>query len=185
MTLNLDLNESIELKISKKKNLPLRNEDWIKIPFFMFFSSIFYFIATEILLDKSSKGLKLYIFFFLSLYFFLIFTMIKNYYKRYLVAFKWEYILTNRRLIIINHKNQIENSFYYDNFPKIELEQYALGNDYIIIGEKDSILAESRSPISYRVGINFSENDFTLYNIENVKAIYNLLKSKVINYTVE
>ena len=84
----------------------------------------------------------------------------------------------------MNHKNSIENSFFYNNFPTIEYEENAYGNGCIIIGEKESLFAESKSLTNYRVGVNFSEDDIILYNIENVKNVYNILKTKITNYTI-
>jgi len=179
MHLNLDSTECIELEIIKTKQIPLRNEDWIKIPFFVFFSMLLYFIMENFLFKNFSKGFHAYFIFFLIIYIYIVFVIIRNYYKRYLVGFKWKYIITNKRLLIINHKNLIENSFYYNDFPKIKL-QYGIPNDYIIIGEKEPFLEESNSLLNKRVGINFSENDLILYNIESVENIYNTLKSKII-----
>lgn len=181
MNLTLDLDESIEFEILKNQKLPVRIEDWIKIPFFIFFSFLLYYITKEISINNFSKVFQVYSFFFSFLYVFIIFTIIKNYYKRYLTAFKWRYILTNKRLLIIDHKNSLQHSFYFDCFPQIELVENLLGHDYIIIGKKESLFEGSGSLISYRGGINFSEDDILLYNIENIKSIYNLLKSKIVN----
>jgi hypothetical protein len=185
MEIPLDPKESIEFLVAKKKYLPLRNEDFIKIPMIVFLLIFAYFIIKNISSEGFSKVFAAYFSFILLLFVYVIFTVIKNYYKRYLVATKWEYIITNKRLIVINHKNSIENSFYYDNFPKIEFGENLNGNGHIIIGEKEPFLAESKSLISYRVGVNFSEDDIVLYNIENVKSIYNLIKSRVIKYSIE
>lgn len=180
MEINLQPEESIELIISKKKYPPLRNGDWVKIPMFLIFPFLPYFII-KTPLKELNEGFGIYFLLMLIIFLFFAFTVIKNYYKRYLIAFKWKYIITNKRLLIINHKNSIENSFYYDNFPTMELEENAYGNGCLIIGEKEPFWAESKSLTNYRVGVNFSENDFILYNIENVKNVYNILKSKITN----
>lgn len=180
MQITLNPEEFIELLVTKKKILPLRNEDWIKIPMLIFFSFLLYFISINTL-KGFSQAFSAYLVFILIIAAYLFFSVIRNYYKRYLVAFKWKYILTNKRLLILNHKDEIEKSFYYDNFPQIEFSENLYGNGYIIIGEKEPFLAESKTLISYRVGVNFSEADLVLYNIKNVKKVYNLVQSKIIS----
>ena len=184
MKINLNPEESIELIITKKKYPPLRNEDWLKIPMFLIFPFFLYFIINKTSLKELTEGFGINFIFILFIFLFFAFSVIKNYYKRYLVAFKWKYIMTNKRLLIMNHKNSIENSFFYNNFPTIEYEENAYGNGCIIIGEKESLFAESKSLTNYRVGVNFSEDDIILYNIENVKNVYNILKTKITNYTI-
>ncbi|MEW5677557.1 hypothetical protein ABGT15_14700 [Flavobacterium enshiense] len=184
MEINLNPEESIELLIPKKKYPPLRNEDWVKIPMFFIFPFFLYFIISKSSLKELTEGFGIYFLFILIAYPFFVFIVIKNYYKRYLVAFKWKYIMTNKRLLIINHKNLIEKFFNYEDFPQIEFEENAYGNGCIIIGDKESLFAESKSLTNYRVGVNYSEEDLILYNIENVKNVYNILKSKITNYTI-
>ncbi|MDR6761327.1 hypothetical protein J2Y38_001536 [Flavobacterium sp. 2755] len=181
----LNSEESIEFLVAKKRYLPLRREDFIRIPMLAFFSFLAYLMAKNIFLNGFSKGFTAYFSFILLIYVYLLFIVIKNYCKRYLVAFKWKYIVTNKRLLILNHKNSIENSFYYDNFPQIEFTENLSGNGFITIGEKEPFLSESSSLISYRVGVNFSEEDIVLYNIKNVKNVCNLIKSRITNYAVE
>lgn len=186
MEATLEPEESIEFIVTKKKYLlPLKNEDFIKIPMLVFFSILGYLITKNIFSGSFSKEFVAYFWFILLVFTYFLFTVIKNYYKRYLVAFKWKYIVTNKRLIIINHKSSFENSFYYNNFPQITFSENLYGNGYIIIGKEEPFLAESSSFLHYRVGVNFSEEDFILYNIENVKNVYNSVKSKITNYSIE
>lgn len=184
MEINLNPEETLDFIIAKKKYPPLRNEDWVKIPMFLIFSFFIFFIARDFSLENLTNDFGIYFLFFFISYLYFSFKVINNYYKRYLVAFKWKYIITNKRLLIINHKNLIEKFFYYDNFPTIELEENAYGNGCLIIGEKEPFWAESKSLTNYKIGVNFSEDDFILYNIENVKNVYNILRTKITNYTI-
>ena len=179
MKINLEPEESIELILKKKKYLPLRNADWIKIPMFLISPFLIFTLLLEFKIENIKEGFGLFTISFVMVYLYFFLKVINNYYKRYLVAFKWKYVLTNERLIIIKHKNLIEKFFYYNDFPNFECEENAYGNGCLIIGEKEPFFAESYSPTNYNVGINYSEEDFILYNIENIKNIYNILKTKV------
>lgn len=180
MNLNLDTDENIELIVKKKKSIPLRKEDFLKIPMLIFASIFIYFFFKNDYFKGKNPFLNLYFIFFGVLTISFIFYVLNNFYKRYLNVFRTEHILTNKRLIIVDHKHKIQEFFYYENFPKVEFEENIFNsNGSIIIGEREPLLAESRSLISYRVGVNFSENDTIIYNVINIKNIYNDLKSKI------
>lgn len=174
----LEADEKIEKVISKRKYLPLRNEDWIKIPMFIFFV-FFSFLFTNNWNLKNN--VNIFTFTFIALFLFFLIKIINNYYKRYLNAFIWKLIITNKRLIIIDHYEKVIKSYFFNQFPEILYEENAYGNGCIIIGKKEPLFGVSKSMTHYRVGVNFDENDTILYNIENVKDVFNELSSKINN----
>lgn len=172
MEIKLNPDEYIDFSIQKNKNLPFRVEDLLKLVILVMLS----FFITQIFYDIKRFNMQfsmahLILILIISA---VIITLLVNFYKRFLVAYKWEYIVTNQRLMIKNHKNLIEHSFYFNCFPSLNFEENAYGNGYLIIGERESLFTES-----FR--LNLSENDIMLYNIIKIKEVYSILKSKIAN----
>ncbi|MCV2487230.1 hypothetical protein OD917_20015 [Flavobacterium sp. SH_e] len=172
MEIKLNPDEYIDYSIQKNKNLPFRVEDLLKLVILVMLS----FFITQIFHDIKRFNMQfsmahLILILIISA---VIITLLVNFYKRFLVAYKWEYIVTNQRLIIKNHKNLIEHSFYFNCFPSLNFEENAYGNGYLIIGEREPLFTES-----FR--LNLSENDIMLYNIIKIKEVYSILKSKIAN----
>ncbi|KAF2517905.1 hypothetical protein [Flavobacterium foetidum] len=184
MQIDLNPEEEIEFVISKRKSFPFRDEDFLRIPMLIGVLFILYF-ANNTFSRGFSKGFVAYFYLISALFSFILFSVVKNYYKRLLIAFKWKYIVTNKRLFVLNHKNTIEHSFYYDNFPEINFSENLYGNGYLIIGKKQPVFSSSSSFLHYRMGVNFSEEDLILYNIENVKNVSKLIKSRITNYATQ
>lgn len=172
MEIKLNPDEYIDFSIQKNKNLPFRVEDLLKLVILVMLS----FFITQIFYDIKRFNMQfsmahLILILIISA---VIITLLVNFYKRFLVAYKWEYIVTNQRLMIKNHKNLIEHSFYFNCFPSLNFEENAYGNGYLIIGEREPLFTES-----FR--LNLSENDIMLYNIIKIKEVYSILKSKIAN----
>ena len=172
MEIKLIPDEYIDFSIQKNKNLPFRVEDLLKLVILVMLS----FFITQIFYDIKRFNMQfsmahLILILIISA---VIITLLVNFYKRFLVAYKWEYIVTNQRLMIKNHKNLIEHSFYFNCFPSLNFEENAYGNGYLIIGEREPLFTES-----FR--LNLSENDIMLYNIIKIKEVYSILKSKIAN----
>ncbi|MGE8342533.1 MAG: hypothetical protein ACN6OI_15995 [Flavobacterium sp.] len=170
MKINLNPDEHIDFSIQKKRYFPFRLEDLLKLVIFVMFSFFIY----QIFYDMERFNTKFSMHDLIPILMFsTVFIIVGvNFYKRFLVAYKWEYIVTNQRLIIKNHKNLIEHSFCFNCFPSLSFEENAYGNGFLIIGKKEPVFLESAR-------INLSENDIVLYNIVKVKEIYSILKSKI------
>jgi|SRR5690554_2929223 len=173
---HLNKEEEIELIIDKKKSFPFVVEDFFKL-FLLFFSV---FIINQISYDLERFHIEVGLIDIVPISFISIIwiVIIVNFHRRYTIAYKWKYIITNQRLIIINNKNSIKHSFVFKAFPNLTFEENAYGNGFIIIGEKEPVFMD------YQIRINLSENDIKLYNIKNVKSIYNILKQKIENNTI-
>ncbi|PBI88395.1 hypothetical protein BSF41_25230 [Flavobacterium sp. ACN2] len=172
MNIKLNPDEYIDFSIEKNKYLPFKVEDLLKLIIIVMFS----FFVSQIFYDikRFNKQFSITDLIPLVMMSSVLIILIVNFYKRFLVAYKWEYIVTNQRLIIKNHKNLIEHSFYFNCFPTLNFEENAYGNGYLVIGEKEPVfLGSSR--------LNLSENDIVLYNILKVKEVYSILKSKITN----
>lgn len=179
MNIKLNPDEYIDFSIDKNKYLPFKVEDLLKLIILIMLS----FFVNQIFYDikRFNKQFSITDLIPLAMMSTILIILIVNFYKRFLVAYKWEYIVTNQRLIIKNHKNLIEHSFYFNCFPSLNYEENAYGNGYLIIGEKESVFSESQSFLNYRIGVNLSEDDIILYNITKVKEVYSILKSKITN----
>ena len=162
--------EEIIETISHKNYPPFRQEDWLRtiliIPFFalgvfMMFNNGFSFFSLIII----SIGIIYFVQIFL----------------RWKKIIQLEYLLTNKKLLIYNKVNKkIEHSFEFTNFPKMTLRENAYNFGFIIIGEKEPILAVSKSIMGIRGGVNMKDHKIVLENLPNAKEIYNLLKNKTI-----
>jgi hypothetical protein len=182
MGITLNPSECIDFIIQKKKYFPFKVEDLLKLLVIVMFSFFINLILNDI--KRFNKDFSVTDLIPLLMMIIVFITLLINFYKRFLIAYKWKYIVTNQRLVIINHKDVIESSFYFNDFPSLNFQENAYGNGYLIIGDKEPVFAESKSFTSYRVGVNFSEEDFILYNIENVKNVYNIIKERIANYTI-
>ena len=169
-------NEEIEKIVSKKKYLPLRNEDWIKIPMLIFFI-FFSFLFTDNW--NLTNNFNLFLIPFLITFFVFIFKVTINYYKRIRNAYYWKLIITNERFIVTDEKSRILQEYYFSNFPEMTYEENAYGNGCLIFGETEPLFGVSKSIFRISVGVNFEENNNILYNIESIKKVFNEINSKI------
>lgn len=161
-------NENFEFEIEKTKSFPFLNSDWLFLFFFLFIGFI---INMEIdRLENFSQNNYSLIVPIIFIIFVLILFLI-NLHKRYIIAYKWKYLITNQRLIVINHKNKIEKDFSFENFPKLKYEENVFNSGIIIIGE-----TKKSKEYPYR---NFESISFDLYNVKDIRKIYTFLSEKI------
>ena len=81
MKINLEPEESIELILKKKKYLPLRNADWIKIPMFLISPFLIFTLLLEFKIENIKEGFGLFTISFVMVYLYFFLKVINNYYK--------------------------------------------------------------------------------------------------------
>jgi len=171
--------ESIIKTLYPKKVIPLRIEDWVKMPFFIIFCFLFAVILKYNLSDSVQfRQLYDYIILPLIIIFGLSMTVGKLFFRR-LGVVNSIYYITNQRVIIYNISSaRTIKSFYFDNFPEMECRENLNGFGYIILGEKASLGVSNGWGTA---GINMLEHKFVLNNITNVKAEYDFIKKMILN----
>ncbi|MHC5202283.1 hypothetical protein [Myroides sp. LJL119] len=177
-SINLHENEKIELVLKKTTDIPFRSKDYLSV----------LFIALNLVCVFLILKINLFTIFITPSYlvFLLIFIFsIKQlcdfgiyYYKRYLNAFKSTIILTNKRLVFIDHKKQPIYNLYYNNLPEISYHSNKKGNGYLVIGKKQKIFFTFKFFIFYGQKLKLMDNDLVFFNIKQVQTLYNLLQVK-------
>ena len=172
--------EKIERILNQKTNIPLRIEDWIKIPLSIFICFVFSFFILKSF-DKSEAELTLikYILIFV-ITFFILYQTIGSLFKRWREVNVSTYAITNVRLIIFDKStSKIKHSFSFVEFPNLTYRENAYNFGFIIIGTPEPFF-EQQSFLS-KAGVNLKDDEIVLYNLKNVKVEYDYLKSRIIN----
>lgn len=174
----LNSDEFILKTLHPKKNIPLRLEDWVKMPFFTLFCIVLLIIFRPLESDTLQKH-QLYKYLITPMVIFLGIAMtIGKLYFRRLRTINSTYYITNKRIIIFNKSfGDTIKSFFFNNFPEIEYRENAYGFGYIIIGKKEPLANRGYKS----VGINPLEHKNVMNNIVNVKTEYDFINSLILN----
>ncbi|MCV9931155.1 hypothetical protein OIU80_02575 [Flavobacterium sp. LS1R47] len=168
--------EVLVQEIRHTKEIPFRLEDLFTIPIFTI-----NFIILIILLKPSEdseinnhKELYYYIIVPILISFYLFLT-IGRISIRLFKTKSTKFFLTNQRIIFRDLNSEIINeSFKLENLI-LNYKEKANDSGYIIIKKQEEIAkSEETSFISQR-GINFFEEKNVIYNIANVKSVFNLI----------
>jgi hypothetical protein len=176
----LGKDENIERILNQKTNIPLRIEDWIKIPLSIFICFVFSFFILKSF-DKSEAELTLikYVLIFVITCF-ILYQTIGSLFKRWREVNVSTYAITNVRLIIFDKStSKIKHSFSFVEFPNLTYRENAYNFGFIIIGTPEPFF-EQQSFLS-KAGVNLKDDEIVLYNLKNVKVEYDYLKSRIIN----
>lgn len=170
--------ESIVKILNPTKSIPLRLEDWVKMPFFIIFCIILSIIFKP---DSQADLQTIQLYNFLIIPLILIFglsmTIGKLLFRR-LETINSIYYITNRRIIFFDKSSQsIKKSFSFNNFPNLDYRENAYGFGYIIIGNQEPVANRG----GRMIGINPLEHKDVMNNIVNVQAEYNLIKKLASN----
>lgn len=170
--------ESIIKILYPKKSIPLRLEDWVKMPFFILFCIVISIVFKPY--DSSDLHFKqLYYYLLLPLIVIFGFLMtIGKLFLRRLKTINSVYYITNQRVIIFNqHSTDTIKSFFFNQFPEIDYRENAYGFGYIILGKKEPLFVYG----GRMGGINILEHKDVMNNIVDVKAEYDLIKKLTLN----
>ena len=176
----LGKDEKIERILNQKTNIPLRIEDWIKIPLSIFICFVFSIFILKSF-DKSEAELTLikYILIFVITCF-ILYQTIGSLFKRWREVNVSTYAITNFRLIIFDKStSKIKHSFSFVEFPNLTYRENAYNFGFIIIGTPEPFF-EQQSFLS-KAGVNLKDDGIVLYNLKDVKVEYDYLKSRIIN----
>lgn len=162
-------NEEIDFEIKKKRKFPFLVSDLLYVFIIFIFSVIFQTISFSTIHVFSSETFFTII--PILVFVFFIGICFNQFYDRYINIFKWKIYLTNLRLVVIDQKGFLIKEFYFDSFPKLSFNEDAYQNGTLIIGET------VRTKIyPYR---GYESYSFDLYNIIDVKSIFNYIQNKI------
>lgn len=163
--MNLKDGEIIIQEIEHSNKIPFRLEDLIRMPFAIIFMVFFVLIFD----NKEGINKDLFHFFLIPLIvLFLIYLTIGRIFIRWYVVKSSRFFLTNKRLIFVDLTGRLINkSFDLSNVP-LSCRESVNGNGYIIIGKTE--------PLFQGRGINLFEDKDVMYNLKNVKKVYEEIK---------
>lgn len=178
----LEKDENIERILNQKTNIPMRIEDWIKIPLSIFICFVFSFFILKSF-DKSETELILIKYILISaITCFILYQTIGNLFKRWRKVNVSTYAITNFRLIIFDKSaSKIKHSFSFIEFPNLTYRENAYNFGFIIIGKPEPFFEQQS--FQSKAGVNLKDDEIVLYNLKNVKAEYDYIKSRIINRT--
>lgn len=176
----LQPDEQIELVLKRSKNIPFRKKDLLNL----------LVIVINLVCIGLILKINLFEIIFIPSHLVFIFIFLINtvslcnlgiyYYKRYLNAFKSTLVLTNKRLIYIDHTNTALYHLYFSNFPTISYKSNQKGDGYLILGKKQSLISTFTFFIYLGKKVNSTDNDLIFFNIAQVQTVFNLLQVKVL-----
>ncbi|MFN0255928.1 hypothetical protein [Pedobacter ureilyticus] len=162
--MKLEENEIIVQKIDHSNKIPFRLEDLITFPFFIIFS----IVGSNIFKEISSK--EIYYVFILPviaiLTFFLTFGRILI---RWHITRTTIFYLTNYRIIFVDNASGFTDKSFHLKEIEINYTEYLNGKGFIIIGKS--------KPVFSGRGVNFFEDKNVIYNVINVKKVFDLIKN--------
>ncbi len=170
----LKSDESIIKILHPTKSIPLRLEDWIRMPFFIIFCiALFIILKPDATASLQSKQLNTYFIIPLLIIFGLFMSIGKLIHRRF-QTINSIYYITNQRIVFFNKPSKsIAKSFYFNQFIEIDYRENAYGFGYIILGKQE--------PFANRggriFGINPLEHKNVMNNIVDVKQEYDLIKN--------
>lgn len=177
----MELRESeyLERRIDHQKGVPMRLNDWIRVP--LLFGFVIQGVFMIVMYFNSRKNLmEIYTLFFgiyaicMSIYY-----LYKLLYLRKKQLMTQVYLLTNQRLIIYDEKaNKTLQSFEYTDFPAFTYYESPYNYGYIVVGEVEPAITGSNS-FSLKQGVNLEDHQIVLENLSQVKKEYDFLKAKV------
>jgi len=163
--MKLEENETILEEIHHSNKIPLRLEDMLTIPFFVMFAFIFVLITSNITDNKD----VIYYFIYPSATIFVVIMTLRRIFLRWFKTKTSRFFLSNKRLIFSDVAGKIiDKSFSIKNL-EISYRENLHGNGYIIIGKPE--------PLFQGRGINMFEDSDVMYNVTNVKKIFDRINS--------
>ncbi|MGV3630718.1 MAG: hypothetical protein ACO1O6_05915 [Bacteroidota bacterium] len=184
--MNLRVNEQIIKKIDHHNGVPMKLEDWIRVPLLFLFviGGMIWVVAYIVTNQPAREFYSCFIGAFFAIYAGVF--LYKLLYIRKRDIIDTEYILTNERLIFFSkRKNEITKSFNYSNFPPFTYKESPYNNGYIIIGRVEEFFVTQRGFLYQRTGINLQDHEIVLENLPQVKKEYDFLKSCIEKYKTE
>ncbi len=154
MSVALNINENLLMKIDPCKGFMFRIGDFVKIPFGVFVGIIGFGTYEEFVI---------FFLFALGVNSFIIYNLL----KRFIKCRKTSYLITNERIIFCVN-NKIKKSFLHDNVENLFFWEWFNNKGYIELGDKEELFG--------RKGINLVDSQDVLDNLNNFKEVEKLLK---------
>jgi hypothetical protein len=174
--MKLDIDEFIEIKIEHKKHMPFYLGDWLRV---------FIFIGISIAGIAAIRSEGIFsvgpVLFGMG-----IFGIILPMFLRWREVNITDYIISNKRLIFYNNnKKTIKSSFYFDDFPPITFHENAYNSGFISIGDVEPIIVTTKRVGLPSSGINSVNSEYVIYNLPNVRNVYEEISSRIIRKLTE
>jgi hypothetical protein len=174
--MKLEEGEVLVQEIKNTKEIPFRLEDFFTIPIFTLF------FTTLIILLKPSENSEINS--YKELYYFFIVPILILFYLsltigRILIrSFKTKstkFFLTNQRIIFRDLNSEIINKSFKLENSILNYREKANDSGYIIIESQEEITKNAETLYIPQRGISFFEEKNIIYNITNVKSIFDLI----------
>lgn len=176
--------EVLVQEIKHTKEIPFRLEDIFTIPTFTIFFAILIILLKPSEDSETNNYNELYYYIIIPILIsFYLFLTIGRILTRLFKTKSTKFFLTNQRIIFCDlNSEMINESFKLENLI-LNYREKANNSGYIIIESQEEITKNAETLYIPQRGINLFEEKNTIYNITNVKSVFDLItvtKNKLI-----
>lgn len=174
--MKLQEGEVLVQEIKHTKEIPFRFEDLFTIPIFTLFFTILIILLQPSENPEINNYKELYYFFIIPiLILFYLFLTIGRILIRLFKTKSTKFFLTNRRIIFRNLNSEIINESFKLENSILNYREKANDSGYIIIENQEEINRSAETLYISQRGISFFEEKNIIYNITNVKSVFDLI----------
>lgn len=168
--------EVLVQEIRHTNGTPFRIEDLFTIPVFTIFFTILVILLKPSEDSDISNYKELYIFFIIPiLILFYLFLTIGRILIRLFKTKSTKFFLTNQRIIFCDLNSEIINESFKLENSILNYREKANNSGYIIIENQKEIARGAETLFISQRGINLFEEKNVIYNITNVKSVFDLI----------